>query len=334
MTADARPSEADAAAALRAAVLAWLDGLDAARRAAASFPFASDERFVWDYRPGPRRGLAIAAMTPAERALAWRVVDVAMSGRGAAEIRSIVALEPILGDLERRAGRGDWERRDPERYWFAVFGDPTGDGPWSWRLGGHHVAVQATVVGGRIVRAAPSFLGANPATIPDGPQAGERAIDGEERLARALLASLTPAERAQAIVDPVAPPDILSGNGRRADIRDIATGIRHDGLAIGGQGGLEALIRHYLGRVHAGTADAAWARVMADGLGEVTFAWAGPDAPGRGHYYAVRGPAFLLEYDNTQNGANHIHAVWRDLADDWGEDALAAHYRAGHRDTG
>jgi hypothetical protein len=334
MTAESRPDEAAAAAELHAAVLAWLSTLDAGRRAEAIYPFESDERFVWDYRPGPRRGLAIGAMTPAERALAWSVVDAAMSGRGAAEIRSIVALEPILGGLERRAGLGNWERRDPERYWFAVFGDPSGSGPWSWRLGGHHVAVQVTVIDGRIVRSAPSFLGANPAMIPDGPRAGERAIDGEEQLARALLAGLTPAERALAIVDPIAPPDILSGNGRRADTRDIATGIPYDGLALGAQANLEALIRHYLDRVHAGAADAAWARIVADGLPEATFAWAGPVEPGRGHYYAIRGPRFLIEYDNTQNGANHIHAVWRDLADDWGEDALAAHYRAGHPRAG
>jgi hypothetical protein len=335
-------SEAAAAAELRVAVLAWLEALGAAggpeattaQRAEASYPFGSDERFVWDYRPGPRQGLAFAAMTPRQRALAWAVVDAAMSARGAAEIRSIVALEPILGDLERRAGSGGWERRDPERYWVAVFGDPAGDGPWSWRLGGHHVAVQATVIDGRLVRPAPSFLGANPATIPDGPRAGERAIDGEERLARAVLEALTPAERARAVVDPAAPPDILSGNGRRADVRDIATGIRLDALEPVARTGLETLIRHYIGRVHAGAADAAWERIVADGLPDVTFAWAGPGEPGRGHYYAIRGPRFLIEYDNTQNGANHIHAVWRDLADDWGEDTLAAHYRAGHPAAG
>ena len=269
-------SEAAAAAGLRAATIAWLDALDAERRAEASYPFASDERFVWDYRPGPRRGLAIGAMTAPQRDLAWAVVDAAMSVRGAAEIRSIVALEPVLGDLERRTGIPRWERRDPGLYWLAVFGDPAGSDPWSWRLGGHHVAVQATVIDGRVVRAAPSFLGANPATIPDGPRAGERAIDGEERLARQLLAGLTPAERAVAVVDPVAPPDILSGNGRRADVRDIVTGVRHDALGRPGRAGLEALIRHYLGRVQAGAADAAWDRIVADGLPDVSFAWAGP----------------------------------------------------------
>ena len=192
---------------------------------------------MWDYRPGPRRGLALGGMTPAQRALAWAVVDAAMSERGAAEIRSIVALEPILGDLERRTGAGGLGAARPRALLVRGLRRP----------GRRRTVVVAArrasrrgpgrrSIDGRIVRPAPSFLGANPATIPDGPRAGERAIDGEERLARALLASLTPAERAIAVVDPVAPPDILSGNGRRADVRDIATGIRHDGLRAGGPG--------------------------------------------------------------------------------------------------
>ncbi len=315
---------------VRDAIVAWLGSLDGGQRATATFPFDAEERFAWDYRPVPREGLALADMRAAQRDLAWGVVDASMSARGAAEIRSIVELEPILGAIERREGRSDWTRRDPERYWFAVFGDPAGAAPWSWRIGGHHVAIQLTAIGGRVVAAAPSFLGANPATVPDGPLAGRRALTGEEGLARSLLASLTPAERVVTVVDPVAPPDILSGNGRRATVDRIATGIRHDQLPPTGQSGLEALIRHYLDRARAVVADAAWERIAADGLAGVTFAWAGPDAPGRGHYYAVRGPSFLIEYDNTQNRANHIHAVWRDLADDWGEDTLAAHYRAAH----
>ena len=323
-------SLATAGAEIRAAALAWLGSLDAAQRSRATFPFGADERFVWDYRPGPREGLALGDMDAAQGGLAWAVVDAAMSVRGAGEIRSIVALEPVLGDLERRAGRADWTRRESARYWFAVFGDPTGSDPWSWRVGGHHVAIQLTAIGERIVAAAPSFLGANPAVVPDGPRTGQRALTGEESLARTLLASLSGAERAIAVVDPVAPPDILSGNGRRAAVDGIPAGIRHEDLGPAARTGLETLIRHYLGRARGEVADAAWERIATDGLAAVAFAWAGPDVPGRGHYYAVRGPRFLIEYDNTQDGANHIHAVWRDLADDWGEDTLAAHYRAAH----
>jgi plasmid stabilization system protein ParE len=323
------PTPAEAANGIRAAVLRWLETLDLGQRAAAVFDFGADERFAWDYRPGSRRGFALRDMTDPQRAAAMAIVDAAMSGRGAAEVRSIIALEPILGDLERRSG-GSGIRRDPELYWFAVFGEPGGQAPWSWRIGGHHLAVHSTLAQGRVVGTAPSFLGANPATVPDGPLAGHRAIDGEEHLARALLVSLAPEQRRLAVVDPVAPPDILSGNGRLADPSEVPTGVRHDQLGPAQQAGLEALIRHYVERAHPDVAAAEWDRIRDAGLGSVSFAWAGPDEAGRGHYYAIRGPSLLVEYDNTQNGANHIHSVWRDLANDWGEDLLAEHYRAGH----
>jgi hypothetical protein len=319
---------------LAASVRDWLDTLDPVQRTRATFRFDDPERVVWAYTPGDRAGLALADMAPGQRAAAMRVVGAAMSERGATEVQGIIALEEILGALERTSGRSNWLRRDPELYWFAVFGDPTVDAPWSWRVGGHHVAVHMTVADGRLVGSTPSFLGANPAVVPDGPAAGSRALTGEETLARELLGSLSPEARGIAVVDPVAPPDIHSGNGARADVRSIPTGIRYDDLAAPGQAGLERLIRHYLGRAPDDVAASAWGRIVDAGLGPITFAWAGPDEPGRGHYYAVRGPAFLLEYDNTQNGANHIHAVWRDLETDWGGDMLAAHYRAAHAETG
>ena len=58
----------------------------------------------------------------------------------------------------------------------------------------------------------------------------------------------------------------------------------------------------------------------------VKFAWMGGLHPGEGHYYRVQGPAFLIELDNTQDGANHIHSVWREFNGDWGLDVLAMHY--------
>ncbi len=324
------PLQRAPAADIGRAVRSWLDGLDPGQRARATFPFASPERFAWDYRPGSRAGLPIADMTPGQREAAMAILDAALSARGSSEVRAIMALEPILGELERHGG----PRRDAERYWFGVFGHPTAGAPWAWRVGGHHVAVHLTMTDGQVIGSAPSFLGANPATIPGGPRAGARALDGEETLARALLASLTPTQRAIAVVDPVAPPDIVSGIGRRADIRDVPSGIAHEQLDEAQRESLERLVRHYLDRARAEVADAEWKRIRTAGLPPVTFAWAGSDAPGRGHYYAVRGPAFLIEYDNTQDGANHIHSVWRDLTNDWGEDGLAAHYRDAHADAG
>jgi hypothetical protein len=320
-----------AAGEITSAVRAWLDRLDDSQRAEATFPFETPERFEWAYTPGPRMGLAIRDMRPDQRAASSAIVAAAMSSRTAGEIGAIIALETILGQLERAGGRSGWLRRDPELYWFAVFGDPGSATRWSWRVGGHHVAIHVTVADDRVIGTTPSFLGANPAVVPSGPRAGARPLPGEEGLARALLSDLTPAERGVALVDDVAPADVLTGTGRHADVRSVPVGIRHADLGAPRRAALERLIRHYVQRMRPEVAEAAWERIVATGLGDVTFAWAGSDAPGRGHYYAIRGASFVIEYDNTQNGANHIHAVWRDLDNDWGEDVLAEHLAIAHR---
>jgi hypothetical protein len=317
---------------LTRSVLDWLALLDAGQRAATTFPFGDPERFVWAFTPGDREGLAIRDMHQAQRDAAMAMLRAAMSARGASEAAAVIALETVLGAIERESGRGNGPRRDPELYWFAVFGDPSAsDGaPWMWRVGGHHVAIHVTVADGRVVASSPSFLGANPAIIPSGPRAGERTLTGEELLARELVAGLPDDARAIAIVDAVAPPEILTSNAARADGGRVPHGLAHADMPRDSQARLEALIRHYLGRARDDVAAEEWRRTVADGLADTTFAWAGPTEPRRGHYYAVRGPRLLIEYDNTQNGANHIHAVWRDLANDWGDDTLAAHYGASH----
>lgn len=318
-----------AAGEITAAVAGWLAGLDDRQRQAATFPFDTSERFVWGYVPGAREGLAIRDMRPDQRAAAASVIASSMSARTAGEINGIVGLETVLGELERAAGRSDWSRRDPELYWLAVFGEPDAEA-WSWRIGGHHVAIHITLADGRVVGTTPSFLGANPAVVPSGPLAGKVTLPGEEALARELLSALTPDERRVAIVDERAPADILSGTGRRADARSVPVGIRYPDLPAVPRALLERLLRHYIDRVRPDIAEPAWARIVEPGLDALTFAWAGSDIPGHGHYYAIRGPTFVVEYDNTQNGANHIHAVWRDLENDWGEDLLAAHLAAAH----
>jgi hypothetical protein len=319
-----------AATAITGAVRAWLDALDGRQREQATFPFDSDERFAWQYTPGPREGLAIRAMNAAQRTAAVGVVRASLSERGAREVQAVIALESVLGEIERAEGRAGWQRRDPELYWFAVFGAPGDGAPWSWRVGGHHIAIQLTLADGRVAGSAPSFLGANPAVVPSGPEVGRRTLPGEEELARRLLAGLSPAHRRTAVVDHTAPADILSGNGPRAVVSSIPAGIRYANLDDPGREALVRLVRHYLDRARPEVAASEWARIRTAGLDDVRFAWAGPDVANRGHYYAVRGPGFLIEYDNTLDGANHIHAVWRDLENDWGADQLAGHYASDH----
>ena len=320
-----------AAGAITAAARGWLAALDDRQRQQASFPFATPERFVWAYTPGTREGLALAEMDADQRAAASAIVGASMSARTATEIASIIELETVLGQLEQSGGRAGWQRRDPELYWFAVFGEPDGPGPWSWRIGGHHVAITVAVDGEDVIGSTPSFLGSNPAVVPFGPTAGARALTGEETLGRALLAELTPIERDAAVVSDRAPADILTGIGRAADLRSVPVGVRLADLGAPRRAALEQLIQHYVGRLRPDVAEEAWARIEGAGLGDITFAWAGSGAPGRGHYYAILGPTFVIEYDNTQNGANHIHSVWRDLERDWGGDPLRDHIATAHR---
>jgi hypothetical protein len=307
--------------------LAWLSGLESEGRRQLSMPFDSSERRDWDYRPGDREGLAIRDMSGPQRAAAMRLVDTALSARGAEEVRAVLAREALLGEQERRAGRTNWARRDPERYWYALFGVPDRSMPWGWRIDGHHVSVHVTVVGDAVA-ITPLFLGANPARVPPGLGDGPHLLAGEERLARELLASLTPSQKAVAIVEAAAPDDILTSNLRRFDPALVPVGIRYADLQRVQRDALERLVRHYLGRATAPAAGAAWSKLGEAGLADLAFAWAGPEAPGHGHYYAVRGESLLIEYDNTQNGANHVHSVWRDARSDWGDDLLAAHYAA------
>lgn len=306
---------------MRAEAAAFLDSLYDGQRAVACYDLADPERHRWQYTPGPRGGLPLRDMDPTQRELAMALIASGLSARGADTARAIMALEPVLRAIEERAGRPGSERRDPLHYWFSIFGDPAGDDPWAWRVGGHHLCLHVTVVAGEH-RVTPLFFGANPARVPDGPDAGLRLLGPEEDLARALLASLDEEQRSKAVVSAEAPSDILAGNAVRAEIAAVPTGLPFTDLGAQQRDRFAALVGHYLGRVR---------RPPDIDLETLTFAWAGGTAPGQGHYYAVRGERFLLEYDNTQNDANHVHSVWRDLDRDWGDDLLAAHYRQAHR---
>ncbi len=287
------------------------------QRRALALSWDSPQRVRWQYTPGTRPGLALADMDQVQRDAALALLRTGLSERGFASAWAVMALESVLHDLERSRRRRGYERRHPLHYWFAVFGDPDGSRPWGWRVGGHHVCVHATVVGSSSV-VLPLFLGANPAVAPD----GSRALPEEEDLARELVVSLDEAQRARAVLSGEPPSDILTGNATRADLSAVPSGIAYAELDTGQQARLAALLDWYAGR-----SDPA-ALVVPE---EATFAWLGGTDPGEPHYYALRAGSLLVELDNTQDGANHVHTVVRDVRRDWGEDLLAAHYADEHR---
>jgi len=93
---------------------------------------------------------------------------------------------------------------------------------------------------------------------------------------------------------------------------------------------LHALLMTYVGRIHDDLADAEAAKFNGDKIAAMHFLWAGGTETGDPHYYRVQGGDLFVEYDNAQRGGNHVHTVWRDLANDFGGDPLAQHYATGH----
>jgi hypothetical protein len=280
----------------------------------------------WTYLPGDRPGLSMEHLTGAQHALAVELIRSARSTEGSDLAIGAIEIERVRRELTTGSPP------DGDRYWLRVLGDPDGDEPWCWRINGHHLAVHV-VVGPGGTTFTPHFVGSEPAVVPSGPHAGRRILGLDEDLARRLAEGLDPDQRALGISSGAAPDDILTRADPVADPARLPEGIGRDLLRPAQRELLDRLVRRYLHRAPAPYARACWREAEAAGLDRIRFAWAGPTTPGEGHYYCVRAPEFLIEYDNTQDGANHAHSVWRHLRDDWGTDLLREHYARRHTAT-
>jgi hypothetical protein len=299
----------------------FLSGLSAEQKAKATFSFNDEERFNWHFVPRERKGLPLREMDGAQRALAHSLMSTGYSPKGFQKATMIFSLEDILRQQEKDTKN----RRDPAGYFFTVFGAPSETGTWGWRVEGHHVALNVNIVNGKAVATSPSFFGANPAEIKDGPRRGLRVLAREEDLARDLVLSLDAKQKPLGVLDPNAPRDIVTMNKRKVDPLD-PKGLAGSRLNKKQAELLMSVIEEYAGNMPEDLAEARMAPIRKAGLDKIYFAWLGSVDRGQGHYYRIQGPTFLIEYDNTQNNANHIHSVWRDFNGDFGTDLLAAHY--------
>lgn len=338
------------------AVMSLLDALEPEQRDKASFPFEDEsERRDWAYFPRDFHGLSLLEMRGDQQTHVWRLLEVAVSLMAQAKIGAIMSLESVLGRIERHQSF----RRDPGLYFLSVFGEP-GSSRWGFRFEGHHVSLNYTIVEGRLLAPTPLFLGSNPAEVWHGDASVLRPVAEEEDAARALLAALDGDRRKRAEVSDIAPWDIVLRNAPkiadevmpgsvpvRALVQvanetlpdELKPLLRYDrsrpiGLAAAAMTGeqqrlLRDLLDVYIERLPEDAAKAAKARVLAAGLDAVHFAWAGSAERRQPHYYRVQAPNLLIEYDNIQNDANHIHSIWRDPENDFG-DLLLEHYARDH----
>ena len=305
------------------AARAFVASLDDAQRAAATFSFSDDERERFHFIPiemFERSGVMIADMSPIQRERAHDLLRSGLSQRGYLTATQIMELEDVLLALEG----GQRFARDRDEYLFSVFGTPAEGADWGWRFEGHHISLHFTVVGGEVAVTSPAFLGANPAEVAEGPQRGRRALGDREDAGRSLIEALDASQRGLAIIDVDAPRDILTGAETFVTPLD-ETGIPASELDDTQRRLLFDVIEVYLSVMADDIADHRRSRLMADDTDAIRFAWAGGVDVGEPHYYRVQGPTFLIEYDNTQNGANHIHSVWREFDGDFGRDLLREH---------
>jgi hypothetical protein len=312
--------------AMTRAALAFLGSLDSRRARQAALPFGHAERLNWHYVPRRREGLALKDMTVDARAAAHALVQSGLSATGSAKAQDVVRLEGVLRQLETFGAF----IRDPDNYAVTVFGTPGPGAPWGWRFEGHHLSLNFTIVPGRAIAVTPAFLGANPAEVRTGPFQGLRALRDEQDLGFSLVRSLDSAQRGHAVIAGASLGDIVTGPGR-GDALKVPAGVPLDDLGPESRGLAVRLLETYARNMRSDLAESELRRIHAAGIERVHFAWAGPVDPGRPHYYRLHGPTVLIEYDNTQNDANHIHSVWHDPRNDFGADLLRAHYRTGHR---
>lgn len=292
--------------------------------AEASFELKDEERLNWHFIPRERKGLTMKKMRDDQREMGFLLVKSALSHSGFKKTLTIMSLERVLHELENNS-----PRRDPGNYFISIFGEPGAD-VWGWRFEGHHLSMNYTIVNGE-VSGTPTFFGANPGEVKEGPRKGLRVLGTVEDLGRSLAKSLTDKQKISAIVlENVAPQDILTSAEKKIDPLK-PDGLPHSSMSDEQKVMLMALINEYV-QTHRWTlARKDMEKINNAGIDKVCFAWAGSMEPGEPHYYRVQGPTFLLEYDNVQNGANHPHAVWRDFDGDFGRDLLREHHAEAHQ---
>jgi hypothetical protein len=302
----------------------FLNSLNKEQKNKAQFGFNHDSKYIWHYLPAtmfPRPGISLAELNKKQQDLFFELLKNSLSETGYAKTRQIISLEEVLAELS-----GDHNYRDPEKYYTAFYGNPVKDSLWAWSFQGHHISLNFTVLNGE-TSISPRFLGANPATVKEGKRKGERTLAAEEDLGLELINSCSAEQQKKAIFMEKSYFDIVTTNAKEVDPLQ-PVGIKMKELTNSQQLLVMRLINEYLATMPDELSNERMEKLESEESDEIRFGWAGATHPGEGHYYRIQGKTFLIEFDNTQNNANHIHSVWRDFNGDFGRDLIREHYQS------
>lgn len=315
----ADPSTATTAAAIAKAADAFLATLPDDQKETATFEFDDAERFNWHYVPKKRQGLALRDTSVKTQKAAFDLLKASLSDTGYIQASKTMTMEGTLFLLEAGETNALRERRDPLNYSVSIFGKPGASGNWGWRIEGHHLSLNYTIKDGEIVSTTPEFFGINPADFEAGPDRGLRVLGNEEDLARALAKTLTDEQKSTAWINKEALGDITSPSKHPLS-GDEPKGIAASKMTDDQKAALQKLIDEYLKNMPEEVANVRRAQIQAaGGLDPIHFAWWGSVEKYEPHHYRVVAPTFVIEYNNIQNNANHIHSVWRSADADFGQ---------------
>ena len=323
LPANAQQARIDLTQEMVEATNAFVSSLSVQQRNNGIYAFEDEERFNWHFIPRDRKGVPFRSMNDSQRAAAQNVLQTFFSAKGYQRAEAVRSLESVLAEIEVN-GRFD---RDPELYFLTIFGTPGLDSNWALRYEGHHLAYNWTFVSGMGIASSPQFFGSNPAEVRSGEKIGTRVLSVEEDLGRDLVSALSADQKKMAILDLEVPGDIFTA-AEREITRLENSGISYSELNSQQKRMLIALIDELASMQSEVIAEARMASIRSEGLEDIKFVWIGGIERGDPHYYRVQGSGFLIEYDNTQNNANHIHLVWRDFTGDFGRDLIRMHYQA------
>ncbi len=332
----------------------FLAALNPAQRKRACLPFSDDaQRRTWSFLPQEARdGVPVGDLAEDQRKLAHELIVTGTSMEGYAKVVSIIAMEHVVRAQTAAEIPGLLTLFDPALYSIRIFGSPGEDQTWGWNFEGHHVSLNFTISGGRLLAPTPFMLGARPARfgvlapLADDEEAGYRFVRilGEGQLRQAVIYHRPPPDFATRMAGRIGDvelpdhvfvpePDYTIDDTERevlSYIRSAPKGLAARELEPRQAAELRRIVEGHAGRLPGDVAAAAMRNIERAGMQDLSFAWAGSTEPGERHYFRIQGPRLLIEHDNTQGGGNHIHTVWRDPGNDFGDDILARHYELHH----
>ena len=323
---------------VRAAASAFLDQLDDEQRKSTLHDIDSDEWRRWsNIHLYLREGVGLLNLSEAQKAAAYDLLAAGMSDRGYALARDIMRLDTTLGEL--RGGGSEFDQYGEERFWLTVMGAPHATEPWGWQIDGHHLVVNAFMLGEQMVMS-PVFLGAEPAVATSGKHTGVSVLQEVQNEGLAMMLALTEAQQRQATVAADKP-----GNNNYGEFNSDNVDVPIQGIHVGSLDADQvrqvlALVERFIGNMPNDHTRVKIAQIVQH-LDETYFAWVGPVRPDAAYYYRIMSPVVMIEFDHQkpvglmaetdlpQRG--HIHVTLRTPnGNDYGKDLLRQHLAAQH----